>query len=153
MPNQKQQTAELKTTEAAPKTSKAAKTSAAPKAGTIPKDPKSPRAKKASPATKVAADASQENGDPKTPKTPRKKAVKAVPLTFEIEPAQHGISEALLAETPDVTYEMIAVRAYFLAENRHSYGHPGDHAADWHEAERQLRAEATAIAASLRKAR
>jgi hypothetical protein len=48
-----------------------------------------------------------------------------------------------------VTNEMIAVRAYFLAENRLVNGHPGDHDADWHEAERQLRAEAASISASL----
>jgi hypothetical protein len=48
-----------------------------------------------------------------------------------------------------VTQGMIAVRAYFLAENRHANGTPGDHAGDWHEAERQLRSEASAIVASL----
>ena len=76
-----------------------------------------------------------------------------MPLSSEREQPQPGVPEGWLSETPDVTYEMIAVRAYFLAENRHSNGQPGDHAADWHEAERQLQAEATAIAASLRKAR
>ncbi len=50
---------------------------------------------------------------------------------------------------PEITAEHIAVRAYFLAEDRHAAGQPGDHATDWLEAERQLRAEAQAIAASL----
>jgi hypothetical protein len=58
--------------------------------------------------------------------------VDAEPQGFHENPA---VNQAL---TQAVTYEMIAVRAYFLAENRQSNGHPGDHDADWLEAERQL---------------
>lgn len=50
----------------------------------------------------------------------------------------------------EVTFERIAVRAYFLSENRHAHGVPGDSQSDWHEAERQLRAESAAIADSAR---
>ena len=59
-------------------------------------------------------------------------------------------SESRPAHIPEVTAEHIAVRAYFLAENRHAAGIPGDHASDWHEAETQLQAEAASIAASLK---
>lgn len=49
-----------------------------------------------------------------------------------------------------VTEENISVRAYFIGEHRRAYGIPGNAEEDWHEAERQLRAEATAFSASLR---
>ena len=70
-------------------------------------------------------------------------------VTQDSVPAHEVILEEsdLLTE---VTYEMIAVRAYFLAENRQANGGHGDPAGDWHEAERQLRAEAAAIATSLK---
>lgn len=42
--------------------------------------------------------------------------------------------------------EEIALRAYFIAEDRHRHGKPGSASDDWHEAERQLRAEAGAPA-------
>jgi hypothetical protein len=50
-----------------------------------------------------------------------------------------------------VSTEDISVRAYFIAENRHALGLSGDSESDWLEAERQLKAEAEGIAASLRQ--
>jgi hypothetical protein len=42
-----------------------------------------------------------------------------------------------------VTLEQIQHRAYLIAERRKSYGGVGDETADWAQAERELRAEAT----------
>ncbi len=42
-----------------------------------------------------------------------------------------------------ISREDIALRAYFIAERRHTFGWPGDEASDWVEAERQIRAKAT----------
>ena len=42
---------------------------------------------------------------------------------------------------PLFTQEEIALRAYFIAENRHAHGLPGDAHHDWLEAERQIMAE------------
>lgn len=41
-----------------------------------------------------------------------------------------------------ITNEDIARRAYYIAEDRARHGKPGDEDGDWHEAERQLKAEA-----------
>lgn len=57
--------------------------------------------------------------------------------------------EGHIHELP-VTEENISVRAYFIGEHRRAYGIPGSAEEDWHEAERQLRAEAIALSASLR---
>ena len=154
MPNQKQQTAELETAGGTPtrtptapgastKAAKAPRTSKpAAKAPIAPKAPKAPKPEGAAPkAAKKAVDSD-------APKTPRKRTVKPAPETSSADAEPHGFHENTV-----VTYEMIAVRAYFLAENRQSNGHPGDHDADWLEAERQLKAESTSIASSLRKAR
>ena len=46
------------------------------------------------------------------------------------------------------TQEEIALRAYFIAENRHAHGLPGDAHQDWLEAERQIMAERRAAPAS-----
>ncbi|HEX5177561.1 MAG TPA: DUF2934 domain-containing protein [Chthoniobacteraceae bacterium] len=45
------------------------------------------------------------------------------------------------------TQEEIALRAYFIAENRHAHGLPGDAHQDWLEAERQIMAEHRSAAA------
>ena len=42
-----------------------------------------------------------------------------------------------------ITSADIALRAYFIAENRHKHGIHGDSTHDWIEAERQLKAEAS----------
>jgi Protein of unknown function (DUF2934) len=41
------------------------------------------------------------------------------------------------------TQDDVALRAYFIAENRRAAGLPGDEHSDWIEAERQLKAEST----------
>jgi hypothetical protein len=46
------------------------------------------------------------------------------------------------------TQEEIALRAYFIAENRHAHGLPGDAHQDWLEAERQIMAERRVAPAS-----
>jgi len=51
------------------------------------------------------------------------------------------------AKAPAFTQEEIALRAYFIAENRHAHGLPGDAHHDWLEAERQIMAEHRAAAA------
>ena len=43
-----------------------------------------------------------------------------------------------------ITPADIALRAYFIAEKRQKLGLPGDSTSDWVEAERQLKAEASA---------
>ncbi len=40
-----------------------------------------------------------------------------------------------------ITTDDIALRAYFISEKRRQHGVHGSHHDDWHEAERQLRAE------------
>ena len=39
---------------------------------------------------------------------------------------------------PKPTYDEIALRAYFIALERHARGESGNPLEDWHEAERQL---------------
>lgn len=41
----------------------------------------------------------------------------------------------------DLTYEEIALRAYFIALQRHRQGEVGDPQHDWAEAQRQIKAE------------
>lgn len=43
------------------------------------------------------------------------------------------------AASEKITQEQIAVRAYFISEQRQKTGQSGDHLSDWMEAERQLR--------------
>ena len=42
---------------------------------------------------------------------------------------------------PSYTLDDVALRAYFIAQDRHANGIPGSPETDWLEAERQLRAE------------
>ncbi len=44
-----------------------------------------------------------------------------------------------------VTTEEISLRAYFIAERREAMGWPGDSDTDWIEAEKQVRAEKSAL--------
>ena len=48
---------------------------------------------------------------------------------------------AAKAKTPSFSREDVALRAYFIAENRQKHGLPGNTATDWIEAERQLAEE------------
>ncbi len=45
---------------------------------------------------------------------------------------------ATKAKAPSFSREDVALRAYFIAENRQKHGLPGNSATDWIEAERQL---------------
>ncbi len=78
--------------------------------------------KPAAPAKPSAVPASQ----PAAPKK-AKPAVKA--------------GKAAKPAAPAYTREDVALRAYFIAEKRHTHGLPGNEHLDWLEAERQLAAE------------
>ena len=67
----------------------------------------------------------------KTAPTPRPK-VKAAAVT---KPGSPKVK---------ITAADVALRAYFIAEARYKQGIPGDSTSDWVEAERQLKAEASA---------
>jgi hypothetical protein len=125
MPNQAQHTAESK-----PRKKKGAASS-----DVAPEVAKSPRATepKAAPKPRAAA-----------PKAPRKRSVKQ-----QDAPAGALAPQDEAQIFSEVTFEMIAVRAYFLAENRKAFGMQGDASSDWYEAEKQLNAESAAIAAAL----
>lgn len=155
MPNQLQPAAATK-----PKAKKAsAKKSPAPADESIPgqtaetpKATKTTKAAKTAKTTEPARPAKTPAGSEAKPKSPRKRASKG-DTTAAVGSAS-AASPSNSAGIPffyEVTHEMIAVRAYFLSENRNANGIPGDHGGDWHEAERQLRSEAAAIAASLRQ--
>lgn len=152
MPNQAQQPAESK-----PKVKKAAPKE--PRA-TAPKEPKAAapkQTKAASPKPKAdkPAKAAAPAKNAAVPKTPRKRTpADAIPSTNGALPTPSSVAHVDTSEVQiltEVSHEMIAVRAYFLAENRQNQGISGDHSSDWHEAEHQLRAEAAAIAASLNR--
>ena len=157
MPNQAQQTAESKpkVKKAATKEPKAASSkepkaasSKEPKAASS-KEPKAAKADKPAKPAKTAAPAK----NAAAPKTPRKRTpADAIHSTNGPHAAPSSVADVDSAEVhilTEVSHEMIAVRAYFLAENRQNLGICGDHSSDWNEAEHQLRAEAAAIAASL----
>jgi hypothetical protein len=80
------------------------------------------------------------NGDGAPGKTAAKTAVRKKPAI--------AAKKKTPAKKP-VTFstEDIALKAYFIAEDRHRHGLPGDEHSDWIEAERQLRAEARKKAA------
>ena len=161
MPNQAQQTAESnpKVKKAAAKKQKAAATTPTAAATTptaaattptaAATTPKASKADKPAKATKAAAPAK----NAATPKTPRKRTpageTHSANDTHAAPPPVADVGSSELQILTEVSYEMIAVRAYFLAENRQNHGISGDHSSDWHQAENQLRAEAAAIAASL----
>jgi hypothetical protein len=80
-----------------------------------------------------------------TPKAPRKKKAAAT---------HTGNGAAVFSgngSVGSVSAEDIAVRAYFISEHRRALGLGGSSETDWLEAERQLRSEASGIAASLKQ--
>jgi hypothetical protein len=77
----------------------------------------------------------------------RKRAAKPVP----VKSAEAKVKESSGGKEPAFTQEDIALRAYFIAENRHAHGLPGDAHQDWLEAERQIIAERRAAAAAKRR--
>lgn len=73
-----------------------------------------------------------------TPKpAPKRKIARRTPGSGK-RPGNAGTQGASQAE---ITTELIALRAYFIAEKREQAGIPGDSLSDWLEAERQLVAE------------
>jgi hypothetical protein len=48
---------------------------------------------------------------------------------------------AAVPEVSEIPTEVVALRAYFIAEARQANGHDGDPVTDWLEAERQIRFE------------
>lgn len=84
-----------------------------------------------------------------SPKTPRRKVAAAkaeapVAIVQAVEPLKAPVQDSPSAED-------ISVRAYFIGEHRRALFLHGDSESDWLEAERQLKAEALGIAASLRR--
>ncbi len=76
-------------------------------------------------------------------------------MVEELKPKKPGkrpskvtvVPEPLAAETSSssvatqLTHESISVRAYFISQQRHALGRPGDSASDWLQAEHQLHSE------------
>lgn len=69
-------------------------------------------------------------------KTAAKPALAATP-----KPAVAKAKKTVAPE-PEISFDEISLRAYFIAERRQAMGWPGDPTSDWIEAERQLKAEA-----------
>lgn len=95
-----------------------------------PVEPAAPKARKA-PAKKAPA---------------KKKATAPVveAAAAEETPAPEPVIETVVVEEIVITNDDIALRAYFISQDRRARGHWGDETGDWVEAERQLRAEAAA---------
>jgi hypothetical protein len=55
-----------------------------------------------------------------------------------VEVSRKKVPVANRKSNPVISTEAIALRAYFIAENRRMTGTPGDQLGDWIEAERQL---------------
>lgn len=165
MPKKKEQTAESKSTKPKKKTAARESAQAVSGAESVKKQGAKSEAKKSS-SSKSKTKTSDKKAKDKKGSSKRNKAHEPQHISQDALPHLEATgSESLhdsgshaesehdaghhLHHVAVVTSEMIAVRAYFLAENRLANGHPGNHDADWHEAERQLRAEAASISASL----
>ncbi len=59
-------------------------------------------------------------------------------------PKPKRASQPRASKAPVIKAEEVALRAYFISENRRQQGLPGDEHQDWLEAERQVRSEASA---------
>lgn len=74
-----------------------------------------------------------------------KPAAKEKPVAAKAKPAAKAKvaakPPAAKAKAPVYTQDDVALRAYFIAENRRTHGLPGSEHLDWLEAERQLAAE------------
>ena len=71
------------------------------------------------------------------PVAARTKAVTATPA--RVMTKRRGGKSEITAVIGSVTTEDIALRAYFIGEDRRNRGLPGNPESDWYEAERQLR--------------
>jgi hypothetical protein len=99
------------------------------------------------------------------PKAPRKAAAekkltepKKSPEAKEPKPASAGKAklpakkkEEVVTKAPEFTPEVIAVRAYFLAEKRRALGQSPDPTVDWLQAETEIFAEIEKFAAKTKK--
>lgn len=82
-----------------------------------------------------------------TPAAPKAKktAAKKAPAKKKSKPAaEEPVVETVVIEEIVISNDDIALRAYFIAQDRQARGQWGDETGDWVEAERQLRAEAAA---------
>lgn len=82
----------------------------------------------------------------KAPKKKKAKALEAaaaitVPAKVE-KPKRPAAKKAPVEKSVTISNSDIALRAYYIAEDRARHGHHGDESSDWAEAERQLRQEA-----------
>ncbi len=73
----------------------------------------------------------------KNPSAARTSAVTATPA--RVMSKRRGGKSEITAVIGSVTTEDVALRAYFIGENRRQRGLPGNPESDWFEAERQLR--------------
>ena len=72
-----------------------------------------------------------------------KAAKKAEPTTPRTQVKETAVTKPGSSKVK-ITAADVALRAYFIAEKRYKLGIPGDSTSDWVEAERQLKAEASA---------
>jgi hypothetical protein len=80
------------------------------------------------------------------PKRAAKPAAAAKVTTAEKPKTKRAPAKRLTARRPaktipTISSEDIALRAYFIAQDRQQFGRPGTPEGDWFEAERQLRSE------------
>lgn len=104
----------------------------------MPKTAKNAAKKSAAkPTGKKAAVKKSPAGKSPAPAPARTKAVTATPA--RVMSRRRGGKSEITAVIGSVTTEDIAIRAYFIGENRRNRGLPGNPESDWYEAERQLR--------------
>jgi hypothetical protein len=101
------------------------------------------------PAANRAAPASLEPAEsPALIEKPKRNAKAPAPRTASAAPnpaASRRAGAGTTAKTPSFTQSDIALRAYFISEQRRSTGAAGNEQQDWIEAERQLQAEFSAV--------
>ena len=81
---------------------------------------------------------------PAVVEAPAAKAAQPVapaPVAAPAAPKKSAAKPKVAGEGAAVSSNDIALRAYFIAENRRLQGFPGDESQDWLEAERQIAAE------------
>jgi hypothetical protein len=106
---------------------------------------------KSEPSVAEVPAASKKPAAPRTTtrRTAAKSATPAVKTTTRrATPRTVKATVAVQVPAVEVKSEDIALRAYFISEDRQKAGLPGSPEADWVEAERQLRAEAVALLAN-----
>lgn len=99
--------------------------------------------------TKVTRKAVAEKKQAGPKKSPKAKAPKTAPVTKTKVPTKR--KEEVATKPPEFTPEVIAVRAYFLAEKRRALGQSPDPTHDWLQAEAEIFAEIERFAAREKK--